>query len=108
MNTQLVANEFLIKQSAANLLRGMESVGGHLYLTNFRLLFESHSFNFQTGSTTIPLPNIVKLEKVWTKFLGLIPLAPNAIAVTINTGEVFNFTLWGGEQWIKDIQSQFR
>ncbi len=108
MNTQLVANEFLIKQGGANLLRGVESVGGHLYLTNFRLVFESHSFNFQNGATAIPLPYIVKMEKVWTKFLGIIPLAPNAIAVTVNTGEVFNFTLWGGEEWISTIQNQLR
>src|SRR5215470_6508505 len=37
--------EHLLKQGPANHFRGLEGVGGWLYLTDKRLLFRSHRFN---------------------------------------------------------------
>ncbi len=45
MKTQLNINEEIIKKGGANLQKGIEAVGGFLYLTNERLIFESHKFN---------------------------------------------------------------
>lgn len=44
-------------------MRGWEGVGGRLYLTNRRLVFESHAINLQTGTTDIPLADIVDAKK---------------------------------------------
>ena len=40
MKTELNPNEALIKKGGANLQKGAESVGGYLYLTDQRLIFE--------------------------------------------------------------------
>ena len=104
MNTTLAQGENLIKQGGANILRGIEAVGGHLYLTNKRLIFESHAFNIQKGATEINLNEIASLNKAWTKFLGAIPLFPNSIVVATSTGNEYSFTLLGRESWISAIE----
>lgn len=81
MKTKLNQNEQIIKQGAANLQKGLETVGGKLYLTDQRLVFEEHKINIQGGSTEVILSDIQSSEKCWTKFLGLIPLMPNSLAV---------------------------
>ena len=81
MNAQLLPGEAIVKDGAANLQRGIETVGGWAYLTNQRLVFESHAFNVQTGATIIPLESISGVRKCWTKFLNLIPLFPNSFAI---------------------------
>lgn len=47
MRMPLLSGEQLIKEGFANLQRGWEALGGRLYLTNQRLIFESHPFNIQ-------------------------------------------------------------
>ena len=105
MKTELLQGETIIKEGKANHQRGAETVGGHLYLSNQRLIFESHSFNIQTGATVISLNDIVGAEKCWTKFLNLIPLAPNSIAVKLRSGEEHRFVVFGREAWISAIRS---
>ena len=101
--TPLQPGETLVKEGRANLQRGVESVGGHLYLTDRRLIFESHRFNVQSGPTEIPLPDVVDMRKVWTKFLGLIPIAPNSIAVTTRDGQVRQLVCSGRDAWLEAI-----
>ena len=45
MKTEMVATEILLRKGSANMWRGIEAVGGELYLTSHRLVFESHSLN---------------------------------------------------------------
>jgi GRAM domain len=104
--TQLQPGEVLIKESRANLQRGMESVGGHLYLTDRRLIFESHKFNVQRGPTEIPLADVADVRKAWTKFLGVIPLAPNSIAVTTAGGHGQRIVCHKRGEWMEAIRSQ--
>lgn len=106
MNTRLENGEAIVKEGKANLMRGAEGVGGRLHLTDRRLIFESHAFNVQTGVTVISLVNIKSVEKTWTRFLGLIPLAPTSIAVAHAAGETFNFVVNGRDAWIAAIITQ--
>tara|TARA_B100001250_G_C19791094_1_gene786531 strand:- start:1782 stop:2105 length:324 start_codon:yes stop_codon:yes gene_type:complete len=99
VRTELHENEKLIKKGGANLQKGIEAVGGYLYLTNQRLIFESHSFNVQTGNTIIDLSNINSIEKCWTKFLNVIPLIPNSLAVFSKEGDEYRFVLFGRSAW---------
>ncbi len=101
--TMLQPGETPVKESRANLQRGIESVGGHLYLTNQRLIFESHRFNVQAGATEIPLADIAGVEKTWTKFLGLIPLTPNSILVRTTGGEEHRIVCGKRDEWIAAI-----
>ncbi|MCP4491833.1 MAG: hypothetical protein GY820_31680 [Gammaproteobacteria bacterium] len=103
MKTELKQNEQIIKQGVANLQKGIETVGGKLYLTNHRLVFDAHKINVQGGATEIELPDILSSEKCWTKFLGCIPLMPNSLAVYTKTGEEYRFVLFGRGAWVEAI-----
>ena len=104
--TPLQPEERLVKESRANLQRGVESVGGHLYLTDRRLIFESHKFNVQSGATEIPLSDVADMRKVWTKFLGAIPLAPNSIALKTTGGQEHRIVCSKRDDWIEAVRSQ--
>ncbi|MBY0459734.1 MAG: hypothetical protein K2V38_20640 [Gemmataceae bacterium] len=104
MNTRLRRDEDVIRESAANLQRGIEAVGGWLYLTTRRLVFEAHAFNVQSGATVIPLEDVQDIYKCWTKFLGLIPVFPNSLAVETTRGKTFKFVLFDRDRWARAIR----
>ena len=106
MKTSLMPLERLVKEGGANLQRGAETVGGHLFLTNFRLVFESHSFNVQTGNTEIRLEAIESMNLCWTKFLGSIPLFPNSLEVVLTDGTAYSMVLNGRKEWLRVIEEQ--
>jgi hypothetical protein len=99
IKTELNINEILIKKGGASLQKGLETVGGHLYLTSQRLIFEVHAINIQAGNTIIDLSNIDSTEKCWTKFLNVVPLMPNSLAVHSKSGEEYRFVLFGRGAW---------
>ncbi len=105
MKTELKENEQIIKKGAANLQKGLETVGGKLYLTDQRLVFEAHKINIQGGNTEINLSDIQSSEKCWTKFLGFIPLMPNSLAVHTKTGKEYRFVLFGRGAWAAAIDA---
>jgi hypothetical protein len=104
MNTRLDRDEDIIMDGMANLQRGWEAVGGHLYLTNRRLIFEAHALNIQSQSTVVPLARIEKAEKCWSKIFGLIPLVPNSMLITTTDDVEFRFVAWGRQEWIDAIE----
>ena len=106
MQTPLLPGEIPIKDGGANLQRGIETVGGRLYLTNQRAVFESHAFNVQTGVTAIPLESITGARECWTKFLNLIPLFPNSFTITTNDGNEYSFVTLDRQAWIDAIGRQ--
>jgi len=106
MKTKMNQNEQIIKKGAANLQKNIETVGGKLYLTNQRLVFEAHKINIQGGSTEIELVNIQSLEKCWTKYLGLFPIIPNSLAVYTKKGREYRFVLFGRGAWATAIEAQ--
>ncbi|KFZ36992.1 hypothetical protein HR45_13180 [Shewanella mangrovi] len=106
MNMELRDGEKIVKEGPANLQRGIEAVGGKLFLTTQRLVFTSHKFNVQTGSTNIEVKNIQSCQPRWTKFLGVIPLIPNSLAVLATDGKEYCFVLYGREKWAAEIEAQ--
>lgn len=105
MKTALQPDEVLVKEGAANMQRGIETVGGRLYLTNQRLVFETHDFNIQTGTTIVALQDVASVRKCWTRFLNLIPMFPNSIAVATNDWKEHRFVVFGRQAWIDAIES---
>ena len=105
MNTALRQGEAVVREGAANLQRGIETVGGKLRLTNQRLVFETHAFNVQRGTTEIELSDIASSQPCWTRFLGLIPLAPNSLAVLTKDGKEYRFVLFKRDSWRRDIEA---
>ena len=106
MKIDLRSDEKLIRQGGANLQRGVETVGGRLFLTDQRLFFQSHSFNVQTGATEIPISEVKDTVLCWTKFLGAIPLFPNTLAVRTTGGIEHRFVLSGRKEWAAAIGAQ--
>ena len=105
MKTELGANEQITKDGRANAQRGLEAVGGHLYLTDHRLIFESHAFNIQRGTIILDLADIVAVEPSWARLLGFIPLVPNSIKVVLRSGRDYRFVVSDKSQWIADISA---
>ncbi len=106
MRTKLRQGEQVIKEGAANLQVNLETVGGKLYLTNQRLVFEAHWINIQSGTTELELSRIQMLEKCWTKFLGFVPLFRNSLVVYMEQGNEYHFVLSGYEAWKASIELQ--
>ena len=104
MTVKLEPDERILREGSANLHRGWEVVGGRLYLTDRRLVFQSHAFNVQTGETEIVLADILSLRLCWTKFLGFIPIFPNSLAAKISTGDEYRLVVQGRQTWAEAIQ----
>lgn len=102
MKIELAPGEKILREGAANVQRGIETVGGRLFLTDRRLAFSSHAFNVQTGLTEIPLDAIRATRPCWTRFLGLIPLAPNSLEVRTDNA-AHRFVLFGRSEWAQAI-----
>ena len=73
MKTELVSDETITKDGAASLQRGVETVGGKLYLTDQRLIFEPQRINIQRGATVVLFEDILNTTLCWTKIINLIP-----------------------------------
>jgi len=106
MKTALRSGETVVREGAANLQKGIETVGGKLCLTNQRLVFETHAFNVQRGTTEIELANVLSAYPCWTRFLGLIPLAPNSLAVRTKDQREYRFVLFKRHAWCADIEAR--
>lgn len=104
METPLLPYEVVVREAPANLQRGLETVGGRIFLTDRRLIFESHRFNVQTGSTVLQRADITGAEPCWTKFLGLLPLFPNSMLVRTRDGGEYRFVVGSRTEWISEIQ----
>ncbi|AZZ93534.1 MULTISPECIES: GRAM domain-containing protein [unclassified Hahella] len=102
----LAPGEDILKEGAANLQKNVETVGGKLYLTNQRLVFRAHALNVQGGVTEIPLAQVCKLTKCWTKLFGVVPLYPNSLAISTHDNTVFRFVLFGRDSWRAAIAEQ--
>ncbi|WP_084565892.1 GRAM domain-containing protein [Belliella pelovolcani] len=73
---------------AANLFRGIEGVGGQVFLTNKRLIFKGHKFNIQSGQKNFPYEDILRCEP--RKTGGLID---NGMRLHTKSGEQHDFVI---------------
>ena len=103
MKTALRSGETIIKQGVANLQKNVETVGGKLYLTNQRLVFEAHKVNIQSASAEVEISNIQSSEPSWTKFLGFLPIFPNSLSVYTKQGNESRYVLFGRGAWAAAI-----
>ena len=108
MKTELGIGEVLVKEGRANLQRGLETVGGWLYLTSDRLIFESHRFNVQRGPRCISLRDVVSVRKCWTRFLGLVPVFPNSLCIETAGGDAAQIVVGDRMTWLDAIETTMR
>jgi len=84
----LKTGETILHSTLGNHIKGIEAVGGKLYLTNQRVVFKSHKLNFQRHALSIDLNDIAYVQRY--KTLGLIN---NAIAVISNENKKEKFVV---------------
>ncbi len=97
---ELDTDETVAFETGANHFKGMEGVGGKLYLTNKRLVFKSHKFNIQKHTLSINLDEIINVERI--KTAGIIN---NGLRVTHqDKQEKFVVEKAGG--WVSLLQSK--
>jgi hypothetical protein len=97
---QMGIGEIPLHSGPANHWRGVESVGGWLYLTNQRLLFTPHSVGIQTHQSSIDLFQIASVEagaSLW--------IIPNQLVVVTKSGKREKFVVQGREQWVEMIRT---
>ena len=91
--------EEIFADQVANLLRGIESVGGRVVVTNKFIKFKPHFLNLQSIPAEIPINNISRIER--KKTLGLIP---NQMIVILKSGLEYKFIVNNRDKLIGIIE----
>jgi hypothetical protein len=92
------ADESVLFETGANHFKGVEAVGGKLYLTNKRLVFKSHKFNIQNHELSIKLSDIDKIER--NKTLGLVN---NGLSVRTVDSQSERFVVQQIDEWLNQL-----
>ena len=103
VDIDLKENEIVEAEGPANLFRKMEGVGGKLFITNQRLVFNSHKLNIQRGATSILYSEIESVQP--RKTSGLID---NGISIQLKSGDEHKFVVNDRETWLKEIQARLK
>ena len=86
---ELLENETIEFSKAANHFMGLEGVGGKLFITNKRVVFKSHTLNFQVQELTINYSDIVRVE-----FYNNLGIVPNGLRIILDSGKTEKFVVW--------------
>lgn len=98
---QLSENDTVEVDGPANLFRGMEGVGGRLFLTGDKIIFKSHKLNIQRGQTDIEYASISKFKT--RKTGGIID---NGLRIITIDGKEYDFVVNEREVWIEKLQEK--
>ena len=100
---ELLENEKIEIEGPANLFRGMEGVGGKIFLTNKKVIFKSHKINIQKGQTDIEYENITEIIARKTA-----KLINNGIRIKMRNGKEFDFVVNEREKWIEKLNEKLK
>ena len=98
---ELELNEEIEIEGPANLFRGIEGVGGKIFLTKKKLIFKSHKINIQKGQTNIEYSTIKEIVKRKTA-----KLIDNGIRIITNNGKEFDFVVNERDLWLDKINER--
>jgi hypothetical protein len=85
----------MIFQTSANHFKGIEAVGGKLYLTNKNLIFKSHKLNIQNHELIIKLSDIKEIKR-----FRLMGLTDNGLSIHIHENRKEKFVVEKIEEWL--------
>ncbi len=100
---EIELNEVIEIEGPANLFRGIEGVGGKIFLTDKKLIFKSHKINIQSGQTNINYDEITEIIKRKTA-----KLIDNGIRIKTNQGNEFDFVVNEREKWIEKLNEKIK
>lgn len=92
--------EPVLHAGPANHFKGLEGVGGKLFLTDRRLRFRSHAFNVQTHDESYPLASIRSVEP--SRTLGIVP---NGLLVRLADGRTERFVVLRRSEWLSRLRA---
>lgn len=98
IDIELDPDEEVVFETDANHFVGAEGVGGKLFLTTNRLVFNSHKINIQSGERSIMLEEIAEIKRY--KTLGFIN---NGISVISNSNRVDRFVVEQPDKWLERL-----
>ncbi len=98
---ELESDEEIEIYGPANMFRGIEGVGGKLFLTNKHMIFKSHKINIQTGQTAIDYNNIKEIETL--KTLNLIN---NRLKIITVDDKSHVFVVNERDLWLKHLKER--
>lgn len=90
--------ENILFDTPANHFKGIEGVGGKLYLTNKRVVFKSHKINFQKHQLSINLSDIIKVDRY--RPLGI---ANNGILIKTSGNKTEKFVVEQRDAWMDHL-----
>ncbi len=96
----LEPGENFIFESSANHFKGLEAVGGKLFLTDKRLIFKSHNLNIQNHQLIIQLSDIASIGRF--KPLGL---TNNGLFIIDKNKETEKFVVEKLTEWLIYLES---
>jgi hypothetical protein len=100
---ELELDEQIQIEGPASLFRGMEGVGGKIFLTNKKLIFNSHKINIQRGRTNIEYSNIKEVNKRKTA-----KLINNGLKVITQSGEEYDFVVNDRDLWFEKLHERIK
>jgi hypothetical protein len=103
IHPELAPNEEIESEGPANLFRGMEGVGGKLFLTNQKLIFKSHALNIQPGQTDIAYEMIKEFQLRKTG-----NVIENGIRITTSAGRNYDFVVADREIWMDKLHEKVK
>ena len=86
---------------AANLFRGLESVGGKMKITDQEIIFTPHKINTQRKSVLINIADIKEVGKCNTFYI-----VPNGLAIVVKSGEEYKFVVNNRQKIITHLNEQ--
>ena len=101
---ELILNDgeqILDKVRANRYKNPLNADGGHIVITNQRLYFHAHAFNFDTSAIEIPLATIVEI-----KTFNSLGIVPKGLLVITQQGQTHKFVVNRRKQIITLIQSR--
>ena len=101
VNLELLENEEVETVKACNHFKGIESVGGKIFITNKRIAFKSHKGNIQNNQLDINYDDIDEIG-----FYNTLGLVPNGMSIKTKSGNHEKFVVWGRKPLKKLIESK--
>ena len=97
-----------IKSSIATVQNGVARADGKLQLTEFEVIFEPFNQEFGLGPYQFKRAEIAAVGKCLGKGGGIIPITTEAIRITLQSEQVYEFIIAQPSQWIALLAGNLR
>lgn len=92
-------SETVLQSTVATAQHGVARADGELSVTAQHLSFTPFNRQLGLGPYQIPRDEIVAVERCTAKGAGILPLTNDAIRLTLNNGQAYQFIVAHPEQW---------